>query len=404
MTMGFEDDGDPPTGNPGVVEDSVEDGMDLEETTVPVGRKSVEKSSNRTSTSKLAHTSTSVPGTSCKYKDKDKDKEVHEDVKRVGRVAGQSMEKLGSNSLQKKVSGTSRLANTSTRTIMGSNGHSTKSVDDNERVGMDLEASVAGQSMEKSTPAGQSVDKSGNNSLQKKASRSASGTSRLANTSTSSTMMGLNGQSTGSVNDERVGMELEKSASVVGQSVDKSGNNSLQKKASRSASGTSRLANTSTSLTMMGSNGQSTGSVNDERVGMELEKSAPVAGQSVEKSGITPLQKEISRSATSTSRVAKKITSTSATTMMGSMMGSNGHSTGSVDDARVGMDLEKIAGQSMESRSNSIQKEAPKSAGSTSTSTTTTTGMQKIDEGNEEEEEILGLKTRNWRKLIYHLP
>jgi hypothetical protein len=29
----------------------------------------------------------------------------------------------------------------------------------------------------------------------------------------------------------------------------------------------------------------------------------------------------------------------------------------------------------------------------------TTTGMQKIDEGNEEEEEILGMKTRNWRKI-----
>jgi hypothetical protein len=42
MTMGFEDDGDHPTGNPGVVEDSVEDGMDMEETTVPVVRKSVE--------------------------------------------------------------------------------------------------------------------------------------------------------------------------------------------------------------------------------------------------------------------------------------------------------------------------------------------------------------------------
>jgi hypothetical protein len=51
-------------------------------------------------------------------------------------VAGQPMEKSGNNSLQKKGSGTSRLANTSTRTIMGSNGHSTESVDDNERVGM----------------------------------------------------------------------------------------------------------------------------------------------------------------------------------------------------------------------------------------------------------------------------
>jgi hypothetical protein len=110
--------------------------------------------------------------------------------------------------------------------------------------------------------------------------------------------------------------------------------------------------------------------------------------------------KEISRSAnTSTSRLAH--TSTSSM-----MMGSNGHATGSVDvDGRVGMDLEAlVAGQSMEkSGSNSLQKEAPKSTGRTSTrtntSTKTTTGMQKIGEGNEEEEEILGLKTRNWRKI-----
>jgi hypothetical protein len=41
--MGFKADGDPHTGNPGVIEDSVEDGMYMEETTVPVVRKSVEK-------------------------------------------------------------------------------------------------------------------------------------------------------------------------------------------------------------------------------------------------------------------------------------------------------------------------------------------------------------------------
>jgi hypothetical protein len=64
MTMGFEDDGDPPTGNPGVVEDIVEDGMDMEETTVPVVRKSVEKSGSRTSLSRFTHTSS-------KHKDKD---------------------------------------------------------------------------------------------------------------------------------------------------------------------------------------------------------------------------------------------------------------------------------------------------------------------------------------------
>jgi hypothetical protein len=56
MTMGFKDDGDPPTGNPGVVEYNVEDGMDMEETTVPVVRKSVEKSGSRTSSSRFAHT------------------------------------------------------------------------------------------------------------------------------------------------------------------------------------------------------------------------------------------------------------------------------------------------------------------------------------------------------------
>jgi hypothetical protein len=33
MPMGFKDDGDPPTGNPGVVEDSVEYGMDMKEIT-----------------------------------------------------------------------------------------------------------------------------------------------------------------------------------------------------------------------------------------------------------------------------------------------------------------------------------------------------------------------------------
>jgi hypothetical protein len=113
---------------------------------------------------------------------------------------------------------------------------------------------------------------------------------------------------------------------VAGQLMEKSGNNSHQKK----ISGTSRLANTST-RTMMRSNGHATGSVDDdERV----------------------------------------------------------HSTGSVDgDARVGMDLEKSVGQSIESTTNYRQKETPRSASSTSTSTTTkTTGMQKIDEGNEEEE------------------
>jgi hypothetical protein len=42
--------------------------------------------------------------------------------------------------------------------------------------------------------------------------------------------------------------------------------------------------------------------------------------------------------------------------------------------------------------SSSLQIEAAKTAGKT-------TGMQQIDEGNEEEEEILGMKTRNWKKI-----
>jgi hypothetical protein len=160
MTMGFEDGGDPPTGSPGVVEDSVEDGMDLEETTVPVVRKSVEKPGSRTSISRLAHTSSSTStSTSQKYKDKDKDKDnvknkdngqpTRVDDERVGMnleetsalVAGQSVVKSGSKSLQKKSSGSasgkSRLANTSTRTMMGSNGHSTGSMED-ARVGMEV--------------------------------------------------------------------------------------------------------------------------------------------------------------------------------------------------------------------------------------------------------------------------
>jgi hypothetical protein len=105
MTMGYEDDGDPPIGNPGVAYDSVDVAMDLKETTASVVRKSVEKSGSKTSTS---------TSTSCKYKDKDKNKnndEVHDkdngqstrvDVAMVGMdleasVAGQSMENPGNN-------------------------------------------------------------------------------------------------------------------------------------------------------------------------------------------------------------------------------------------------------------------------------------------------------------------
>jgi hypothetical protein len=72
------------------------------------------------------------------------------------------------------------------------------------------------------------------------------------------------------------------------------------------------------------------------------------------------------------------------------------------DHAAVDMDLEattaSVVGTLMEkSGRSSLQNEAAKTAG------TTTTGMQKIDKGNEEEEEadedILGMKTRNWRKI-----
>jgi hypothetical protein len=143
---------------------------------------------------------------------------------------------------------------------------------------------------------------------------------------------------------------------VAGQSMEKSGNNSLQKKASRSATGT---------RTMMGSNGHSTGSVDDESVGMDLE--AAVAGQSmersaagqlVEKSGNKSLQKEISRAALGTSRLTNTSTSTSTTTH------SNEHSTGSIEDARVGMVLEEVTGQSMEKSSTPLQKEISRSAAS----------------------------------------
>jgi hypothetical protein len=57
--------------------------------------------------------------------------------------------------------------------------------------------------------------------------------------------------------------------------------------------------------------------------------------------------------------------------------------------------------------STSLQKEAARTSTSTSTTMTmtmTTAGMKKIEEEDEEEEEeeILGTKTRNWRKSTYH--
>jgi CO/xanthine dehydrogenase Mo-binding subunit len=61
------------------------------------------------------------------------------------------------------------------------------------------------------------------------------------------------------------------------------------------------------------------------------------------------------------------------------------------DAAVVGMDLEETSAVdakqlAQKSGSSSLQKEAARSAGKT---TTTVAGMQKIDEGNEAEEEIL---------------
>jgi hypothetical protein len=82
-----------------------------------------------------------------------------------------------------------------------------------------------------------------------------------------------------------------------------------------------------------------------------------------------------------------------------------GQPEGAVDTASVGMDIEEttaaVVGKlTANPKSTSLQKEAARSVGKTPTTTTTTTaGMQKIDEGNEEEEEILGMKTRNWKKI-----
>jgi hypothetical protein len=84
--------------------------MVLEETTVSVVRKLVEKSGSRTSNSRLAHTSTSST-----YKDKDKDKDKDKN---------KNKDKINDKVHDKD------------------NGQSTRA--DIARVGMDLEASVAG--------------------------------------------------------------------------------------------------------------------------------------------------------------------------------------------------------------------------------------------------------------------
>jgi hypothetical protein len=76
--------------------------------------------------------------------------------------------------------------------------------------------------------------------------------------------------------------------------------------------------------------------------------------------------------------------------------------TGTATDAvEVDMDLEEtlelVVGHSIgKSGRSSLQNEAAKTARNL---TMTTTGMKKIDEGNEEEQEILGMKTRNWKKI-----
>jgi len=79
-----------------------------------------------------------------------------------------------------------------------------------------------------------------------------------------------------------------------------------------------------------------------------------------------------------------------------------GHTEEAEDNGDIGMDIEETTDEFLKileknSGSTSLQKEAARSVGKTTT--TTTTGMQKIDEGNEEEDEILGMKTRNWKKI-----
>jgi hypothetical protein len=212
------------------------------------------------------------------------------------------------------------------------------------------------------------------------------------------------GHSTGSVDDARVDMDLEEtSASVAGQLVQKSGSKEALRLAHTS---TSRLARTSTSTTtttttMMGSeNGRSTGSVDDARVDMDMEEiTGAVVRKLVEKSGSTSLQKEASRSAgTST-------TATTTTTGMQKIGDPTGCTEKAVDAAEFAVELEETTteaavGQPMaDPKSTSLNKKEVVRSAHTST-TTTTTGMQKIDEGNEEENKIQGMKTRNWRKII----
>jgi hypothetical protein len=131
---------------------------------------------------------------------------------------------------------------------------------------------------------------------------------------------------------------------------------------------------------------------------MDLEETttAAVVGQSMAN---LKNKKEVARSAGAS-------TSTATTTASG-IIGL------AADAAVVGMDLEEIQ-QDWKARrdgSSSRKTEAAKTVGnsnmegarsartSTTTTTTTTIDMQKIDEGNEEEEEILGMKTRNRRKI-----
>jgi hypothetical protein len=76
-----------------------------------------------------------------------------------------------------------------------------------------------------------------------------------------------------------------------------------------------------------------------------------------------------------------------------------------VDTAEDRMDFEETTDKFLKNMeknywSTSLQKEAARTSNTaTATGMEKTTGMKKIEEKEEEEEEILGMKTRNWRKI-----
>jgi hypothetical protein len=168
MTMGLKDDGDPPTGNPGVVEDSVEDYMDPEETTEPVVRKLVEKSGSNSPQKDVVELSTSTRNTSTMTTTSMNGQSTGVDA-RFGSVeiamdleettvpvVRKSVKKSGSNLLQKDVVELSTSTrNTRTMTTMSMNGQST-GVDarfGSVEIAMDLEEAtvpVVRKSVEKS--------------------------------------------------------------------------------------------------------------------------------------------------------------------------------------------------------------------------------------------------------------